>query len=256
MTPVLLVGAPLRLEGKLFNCAVVVYQGRVLGIVPKTYLPNYREFYEKRQFTSGRDAISREVQSLGQTVPFGNDLIFSASTVADFALHVEICEDVWTPIPPSTYAALGGSNGAGQPLRQQYHDRQGRLSAHALRDAIWTLRRGIPVFGGRAGESTTDLAWDGHALIYENNELLAEAERFAAEEQMITADIDLERLVQERMRLTSFNDTVGEYRERLRTLRRIEFAFGVPIGRGRASAAGRSLPLCATRRGNTRCALL
>ena len=109
LTPVLLVGAPLRFEGKLFNCAVVIYRGRVLGIVPKTYLPNYREFYEKRQFTSGRDASSREVRFLGQRVPFGNDLIFSATTLPGFALHAEICEDVWTPIPPSTYAALAGA---------------------------------------------------------------------------------------------------------------------------------------------------
>src|SRR3954454_13422502 len=98
LTPVLAVGCPLRFEGKLFNCAVIIYRGRILGIVPKTYLPNYREFYEKRQFTSGRDAVSREVLFLGERVPFGNDLVFEATNVPDFALHVEICEDVWTPI--------------------------------------------------------------------------------------------------------------------------------------------------------------
>src|SRR5207244_7660013 len=86
LTPVLLVGAPLRYEGKLFNCAVVIYRGRVLGIVPKTYLPNYREFYEKRQFTSGRDAVSREVLFGAQPVPFGNDLVFEAANVSGFAL--------------------------------------------------------------------------------------------------------------------------------------------------------------------------
>src|ERR671934_611278 len=94
LVPVLLVGAPLRFEDKLFNCAVVIYRGRVLGIVSKTYLPNYREFYEKRQFTSGRDALSREVRFLDQTVPFGNDLVFDAANVDHFALHVEICEDL------------------------------------------------------------------------------------------------------------------------------------------------------------------
>src|SRR5919199_661932 len=109
LNPVLIVGAPLRFEGKLFNCAVVIYRGRVLGITPKTYLPNYREFYERRQFTSGRDAVSREVPFLGERVPFGSDLIFDAANVEDFSLHVEICEDVWTPIPPSTYAALAGA---------------------------------------------------------------------------------------------------------------------------------------------------
>ena len=231
LSPVLLVGAPLRLEHKLFNCAVVIYGGRVLGVVPKTYLPNYREFYEKRQFTSGRDALSRAVSLLGQQdVPFGNDLIFSATTLPDFALHVEICEDVWTPIPPSTYAALGGATvlanlsasnitvGKADYRRLLCAGQSGRCLAAYLYSAAGP------------GESTTDLAWDGHALIYENNDLLAESERFAADEQVITADLDLERLVQERMRSTSFNDTAGEHRARLRELRRIPFAFAVPQG--------------------------
>src|SRR5690606_18859284 len=109
LTPILLVGAPLRFEGKLFNCAVVIHRGRVLGIVPKSYLPNYREFYERRQFTPARLAASREVRFLGESVPFGNDLIFAAANVESFALHVEICEDLWTPIPPSSYAALAGA---------------------------------------------------------------------------------------------------------------------------------------------------
>src|SRR5262249_31365054 len=109
LASVLLVGAPLRFEGKLFNCGIVIYRGRVLGLAPKTYLPNYREFYEKRQFTSGRDRVLQEVRFLGQTVPFGNDLVFEAFNMEAFRLHVEVCEDVWTPIPPSTYAALAGA---------------------------------------------------------------------------------------------------------------------------------------------------
>src|SRR5919201_3923153 len=109
LTPVLLVGAPLRLEGRLFNTAVVVHRGRVLGIVPKTYLPNYREFYERRQFTPARFAASREVRVLGDVVPFGNDLIFDAVNLDNFALFVEICEDVWVPIPPSTWGAPAGA---------------------------------------------------------------------------------------------------------------------------------------------------
>src|SRR5689334_779623 len=109
LSPALIVGAPLRFDAKLFNCAVIIYQGRVLGVVPKTYLPNYREFYEKRQFTSGREALHSDVLILGQRVPFGNDLLFEATNVDGFKLHAEICEDVWTPIPPSTYAALAGA---------------------------------------------------------------------------------------------------------------------------------------------------
>ncbi len=228
LMPVLVVGAPLRFEGKLFNCGIVIYKGRVLGITPKTYLPNYREFYEKRQFTSGRNAVSREVLFLGERVPFGSDLIFDAVNVEDFSLHVEICEDVWTPIPPSTYAALAGATvlvnlsasnitiGKAEYRRNLCASQSGKCIAAYLYSAAGP------------GESTTDLAWDGHALIYENNELLAEAERFPAEEQLIAADIDLERLAQDRMRLTSFNDSVGDHRERVRAIRRVQFEFVVP----------------------------
>lgn len=231
LLPVLLVGAPLRFENKLFNCAVVIYRGQVLGIVPKTYLPNYREFYEKRQFTSARDAVSREVSFLGQRVPFGNDLIFNATHFDGFCFHAEICEDLWTPIPPSTYAALAGATvllnlsasnitiGKAEYRRGLCASQSGKCIAAYLYSAAGP------------GESTTDLAWDGHAVIYENNELLAEAERFADEEQIITADIDLERLVQDRMRMTSFNDSVGIHLDRVRAIRCVDFVFRTPEGR-------------------------
>jgi NAD+ synthase (glutamine-hydrolysing) len=230
LSPILLVGAPLRFEGKLFNCAVIVHRGRVLGLVPKTYLPNYREFYEKRQFTSGRYAVVTEVEFLGQRVPFGNDLIFDAVEFENFSLYVEICEDLFTPVPPSTYAALAGATVLAN------------LSASNITIGKADYRRDLcAVQSGRCiaaylysaagpGESTTDLAWDGHAIIYENNVLLTEADRFSAEEQIISADIDLERLAQERMRMTSFNDSVGEHRDRLRGIRRIPFKFEVPKG--------------------------
>src|SRR2546426_8251579 len=182
LTPVLLAGAPLQFDGKLFNCAVVIYRGKVLGLAPKTYLPNYREFYEKRQFTSARHAVSREVLFLGAQVPFGNDLIFDAENVEGFKLHVEICEDVWTPIPPSTYAALAGATllanlsasnvtiGKADYRRNLCASQSGKCIAAYLYSAAGP------------GESTTDLAWDGHALIYENGELPAQAGRFAEAE--------------------------------------------------------------------------
>lgn len=230
LAPVLLVGAPLRFGGQLFNCAVAVYRGRVLGIVPKTYLPNYREFYEKRQFTSARDATADAVSFLGEAVPFGNDLIFEAANVAGFALHAEICEDVWAPVPPSTFAALGGATvlanlsasnitvGKAEYRHRLCASQSGRCIAAYLYSAAGP------------GESTTDLAWDGHALIYENNDLLAESERFADAEQLVVADVDLERLLQDRMRQTAFNDAVGEHRHRVRALRRVAFEFRVPEG--------------------------
>ncbi len=230
LTPVVVVGAPLRFEQKLFNCAVVIYRGSVLGIVPKSYLPNYREFYEKRQFSAARDAVAREVECLGQRVPFGNDLIFDATNLPGFAVHAEICEDVWTPIPPSTLAALGGATvlvnlsasnitvGKADYRRALCAGQSGKCVAAYLYSAAGP------------GESTTDLAWDGHALIYDNGVLLVESERFPDGEQLIAADVDLERLVQDRMRLTAFNDTVGDYKEQLRQLRRVPFTFEIPEG--------------------------
>lgn len=230
LTPILLVGAPLRFDGALYNCAVVIYRGRLLGVVPKSYLPNYREFYEKRQFSAARTAIRPEITLLGESIPFGADLIFEAPDLAGFALHVEICEDVWTPIPPSSYAALAGATvlanlsasnitiGKADYRRNLCAAQSGTCSAAYLYSAAGP------------GESTTDLAWDGHALIYELGELLAEAERFARDEQLIVADIDLERIVQERMRTTSFADSAGDHRERLSAMRRITFAFATPDG--------------------------
>jgi NAD+ synthase (glutamine-hydrolysing) len=229
LSPVLLVGVPLRFDGQLFNCAAVVYRGDLLGIVPKTYLPAYREFYEKRQFVSGRDAISREVSVLGKRVPLGNDLIFEAENVPNFVLHAEICEDVWTPIPPSTYAALAGATvlanlsasnitiGKAAYRRDLCASQSGRCVAAYLYSAAGP------------GESTTDVAWDGQALIYENAAPLAESARFASEEQVTTADIDLERLAQDRMRLTSFHDAVGDHLDRVRAVRRVGFEFQVPV---------------------------
>ncbi|MEO8428913.1 MAG: NAD(+) synthase [Verrucomicrobiota bacterium] len=231
IAPMLIVGVPLRFDGRLFNCAAIIYRGRVLGITPKTYLPNYREFYEKRQFASSREAVTREVFLLGERIPFGNDLVFDAVNVEGFKLHVEICEDVWTPIPPSTYAALAGATvlanlsasnitiGKAEYRRNLCASQSGKCIAAYLYSAAGP------------GESTTDLAWDGHALIYENNDLLTEAQRFADKEQVITADIDLERLVQDRMRTTSFHDAVNDCRERVQSIRRIPFEFHLPPGK-------------------------
>jgi NAD+ synthase (glutamine-hydrolysing) len=231
LAPVLLVGVPLRVEGKLFNCAAAVHRGRILGVTPKSYLPNYREFYEKRQFTSAFDAVAREVRLLGQTAPFGNDLVLEAEDLPGFSLFVEICEDLWAPIPPSTYAALAGAtvvaNLSASNVTIGKADYRKDLCAAQSGKCICAYLYSA----AGPGESTTDLAWDGQALIYENDELLAESERFAAEEHWITADVDLERLRQDRTRMTSFNDAAGRHRERLRALRSVPFEVGVPAGR-------------------------
>ncbi len=252
LTSVLLVGAPLRFENRLFNCAVVIYRGRVLGIVPKTYLPSYREFYETRQFSAARHAVGREVQFLGDTVPFGNDLLFKAgltaaedatdsqagpprtldepsgSPVGEFSLHVEICEDVWTPIPPSSYAALAGAtvlanlSASNITIGKSLYRKDLCASQSGKCIAAYLYSAAGP------GESTTDLAWDGHALIYEDGELLAESERFADHAQVIIADIDTERLAQSRMRQTSFNDAAALHGPQLQAVRTVSFDFQTP----------------------------
>src|SRR3989454_312476 len=228
LVPILIVGAPLRLQEKLFNCAIVMYRGRLLGVTPKTYLPNYREFYEKRQFTAGRDALMHEALVLDQRVPFGNDLIYDVTNVPGFSIHVEICEDVWVPIPPSTYAAFAGATvlmnlsasnitiGKADYRRSLCASQSAKCLAAYLYAAAGT------------GESTTDLAWDGHAMIYENGERLAESNRFASEQQLIVADVDLQHLVQERMRMTSFNDSACDHRDRVAAIRHVPIEFVVP----------------------------
>jgi len=225
----LLVGAPLVFESKLFNCAVALHRGKCLGIVPKTYLPNYREFYEKRQFSSASDAMLREVSLLGQTVPFGSDIIFNAIGIDGLSIHAEICEDLWTPIAPSSWAALAGATvltnlSASNITIGKAGYRRGLSSSQSAR----CVAAYIYTAAGD-GESTTDLAWDGHALIHENGNLLSESARFSRDEQCIFADIDLDRLRQERMRLTSFNDSVRNYGERLANFRRVRFEFQTPV---------------------------
>jgi NAD+ synthase (glutamine-hydrolysing) len=228
MRPLLIVGAPIRVEQKLFNCALAIHNGRILGVTPKTYLPNYREFYERRQFTPGTHAVTRELTLLGTTVPFGNDILYRFDSIRECVVHPEICEDVWVPVPPSSYAALAGATvllnlsasnitiAKAEYRRMLCASQSGRcIAAYAYAAA-------------GSGESTTDLAWDGHGMVHENGALLAETERFASNEQMILTDIDLDRLVQERMRMTSFNDAVLERRERTITWRHVGVSFEVP----------------------------
>ncbi|MAM86070.1 MAG: NAD(+) synthase [unclassified Hahellaceae] len=223
LMPVLLVGAPLRIEGRLFNCALAIHRGRILGVIPKSYLPNYREFYEKRHFSSGRDCGLREVRLFGEVLPFGPDIIFDAVDVPNFRLHAEICEDVWGPIPPSTYAALAGatvltnlsaSNITVDKARYR-SDLCARQSGACVAAYLYTA--------AGFGESTTDLAWDGHAMIYENNDKLGETERFLDQEQLLVRDVDLERLAQDRMRLTTFQDAVVAHQDKVMAVRRVTF---------------------------------
>jgi NAD+ synthase (glutamine-hydrolysing) len=232
MVPVLVVGAPLRVDGRLHNCAVVIHDGRILGVVPKSYLPNYREYYEKRHFASGRDAIAREAVVNGERVPFGTGLLFEATNVDGFVLGMELCEDLWAPLPPSTFAALAGATVIANLSASNV-----TVGKPEYRRTLCSAQSGACVAaylycGPGPGESTTDLAWDGHAMVWENGDLLAESERFSREEQVVTADVDLDRLRQDRMRLSSFADCAAEHRARAETYRRIPFALRIPSDAG------------------------
>jgi NAD+ synthase (glutamine-hydrolysing) len=226
LSPVLVVGAPLRAGDGLFNAAVVMHRGRILGVVPKSYLPEYREFYEKRHFRAARDLHESELRLLGETVPFSPGLLFASRDIDGFVLHVEICEDVWAPIPPSSYGALAGAtvlaNLSDSNITIGKADYRRTLCASQSAKMIAAY-----LFAGAgSGESTTDLAWDGHALIYENGDLLGESERFAHEEQLVLADVNLDRLLSDRATTSSFGDSIHDHRDRLALMRRVEFELG------------------------------
>ncbi|WP_280255385.1 NAD(+) synthase [Nocardia wallacei] len=227
---VLVVGAPVRAQGRLFNCGIVIDRGRVLGAVPKSYLPNYREFYEKRQFAAARENLDDHLTLAGQRVPFGADLLFAASNLDGFVFHLEICEDGWVPLPPSGFAALAGATvlvnlSASNIVVGKADYRRQLCASHSARNIAAYLYS-----AAGNGESTTDMAWDGQAVICENGDLLAEGERFADHPQLVTADLDLPRLAADRLRMTSFADNVHDHRERLARLRRIEVELPIPSG--------------------------
>ncbi|MEP9402145.1 NAD(+) synthase [Sphingomonas sp. VNH70] len=221
LTPVLLLGAALRRNGRLYNCAIAVARGRILGVVPKTYLPNYREYYEKRWFATGVGLTGLTITLAGQAVPFGTDLLFAAADLPDFVFHAEICEDYWAPLPPSTAGALAGALilcnlSASNIVIGKARERELLCASQSAR----TLSAYVYSAAGR-GESTTDLAWDGQGMIHELGELLVQSERFDRASGVIYADVDVARLRLERMRTGTYNDCAaanGHPETRLRTV--------------------------------------
>ncbi|WBH16485.1 NAD(+) synthase [Sphingomonas radiodurans] len=209
LRPVLMVGAALLRNGRLYNCAVAIARGRVLGVVPKTFLPNYREYYEKRWFASGAGLAGLTIDIGGEAVPFGTDLIFAAADLPHFVFHAEICEDYWSPTPPSTMGALAGALvccnlSASNVVIGKSHERM-MLSAAQSARAVCAY-----VYSASGpGESTTDLAWDGQGTIHELGELIAESSRFPLEPELVIADVDAERLTQERLRNGTFGDAAS-----------------------------------------------
>jgi NAD+ synthase (glutamine-hydrolysing) len=229
LLPVLVVGAPLRFQHRIYNTAVVIHRGRVLGVVPKSYLPTYREFYERRQVAAGDNV--RGLIRIGEAdVPFGPDLVFAADDLPGFVLHVEICEDMFVPIPPSAEAALAGAtviaNLSGSPITI------GRAEDRALlaRSASSRCLAAYVYAAAGEGESTTDLAWDGQTMIWENGVCLAQSERFPRGARRSVADVDLELLRSERLRMGTFDDNRVHYDIDTDLFRRIEFELDPPGG--------------------------
>ncbi|MCC6495494.1 MAG: NAD(+) synthase, partial [Propionibacteriaceae bacterium] len=226
---IVVVGAPLVSLNRIYNCAVVIHRGRVLGVVPKSYLPNYREFYERRQVGAGDD-VTGEIRVAGQDAPFGADLLFAAEDVPGFVLNVEICEDMWVPIPPSAEAALAGAtviaNLSGSPITvAKSEERKVLCESGSSR-----LLAGYVFSAAGEGESSTDLSWDGQTMIYEAGALLAESERFPEGPRASIADVDLGTLVQDRLRQGTFDDNRRSHADRVGDYRTVTFDLEPPGG--------------------------
>lgn len=232
LLPLVIVGAPLRKGLRLYNCAVVIHRGVVLGVAPKSYLPNYREFYDKRYFAPGDDQRGESVTVGGATVPFGPDLIFTAEDLPSLAVHVEVCEDMWVPIPPSSVAALAGANVlvniSGSPITVgRAAERRSLAKAQSAR----CLAAYVYAASGY-GESTTDLSWDGMTMVHECGGLLGQGERFPSAAARTVVDLDLDRIRQERLRDGSLADNArtfnGSSEIRATEFRTIDFLLDPP----------------------------
>jgi NAD+ synthase (glutamine-hydrolysing) len=200
------VGVPLRHDGQLFDCAAVLHRGKVLAVIPKTYLPNYKEFYEDRWFSPAVNAVSKTIQIDNSAVPFGTDRLFEASDAPGTVIGVEVCEDVWVPVPPSSLQALGGATvlvnlsasneviGKAVYRRQLIANQSGRCMA-----AYVYCSCGVD-------ESTTDVVFGGHCLVAENGTIVAESRRFEREEHLLTTDVDIDRLLVDRLQTGTYSD--------------------------------------------------
>ncbi len=216
LLPLIVVGAPIRRRNRLYNCAVLIHRGTVRAVVPKTFLPTYREFYEKRWFAAGADQRDSFVNvphwpgadEVGD-VPFGPDVILAADDVPGLAVHVEVCEDLWVPIPPSHKAALAGAtvllNLSASPVTVGRAD-----DRHLMARSASARCNAAYVYAASSTESSTDLSWDGATMVYELGDLLGETDRFPDGPRRCVVDVDLDRLRQERIRQGSFDDNRGE----------------------------------------------
>ncbi|WP_374455498.1 NAD(+) synthase [Nocardioides sp.] len=226
----LVIGAPLVQGNRVLNCAVVVHRGSILGVAPKSYLPTYREFYERRWFAPGDDRELEWITVAGQDVRFGPDLIFRCLDVPGLDLHVEVCEDMWVPVPPSAEAALAGAtvlaNLSGSPITVARAEDRRLL----VRSASARCAAAYVYAAAGQGESTTDLSWDGQTMVYECGSLLGESERFPDGPRRTVVDVDLDLVRQERLRQGTFDDNRRTHRERVHRFRIVEWELAPPAG--------------------------
>lgn len=234
LLPMLVVGAPLEVGGRLLNCAVVVHDGRVLGVAPKSYLPVYREFYERRWFAPGDDRRGQTVRlPFGDPeaeVPLGPDLLFAADDVAGLVVHVEVCEDMWVPVPPSAEAALAGATVLLNPSSSPITVARAEDRRLLVRSASSRCLASYVYAAAGQGESSTDLSWDGQTMVYEVGDLLAETERFPDGPRRAVADVDLDRLRQERLRQGTFDDNRRTLGDRVSAFRTVRWTVSPPSG--------------------------
>ncbi|MBP5427273.1 MAG: NAD(+) synthase [Clostridiales bacterium] len=219
-----IVGVPLLYNSKLYNCAVVIQKGHILGIVPKSYIPNYGEFYEKRWFVSGKDIKNKQMQLFEENVPFGVDLIFRDARDSNITFGIEICEDLWAVIPPSSLLSRAGANmifnlSASNELIGKYKHRRELVCHQSYR-----CMGGYIYVSAGVGESTTDLVFGGHAIISESGDILNESERFIDDNHLTISDIDILNISNERMKNTShYNEyDVSVYRSVSFNIRQIK----------------------------------
>ncbi|HQV83178.1 MAG TPA: NAD(+) synthase [Ornithinibacter sp.] len=237
LLPLVVVGAPVRHGNRLYNCGIVLHRGEILGVSPKSFLPNYREFYEKRHFASGAGHQGEFLvrphwpgADADGEIPFGPDLLFTADDHPDLAVHVEICEDMWVPVPPSHEAALAGAtvllNLSASPITvgraEDRHLLARSASARCLAAYLYAA--------ASDGESTTDLSWDGMTMVYEMGDLLGESDRFPDGPRRTVVDVDLDRLRQERIRQGSFHDNAEAYAADQGGFRVVPFTLRPPSG--------------------------
>ncbi len=229
-SPMLLaLGLPVHADGQLFNAAALVQGGRVQGVVPKSFIPGYKEFYEERWFSSARDALSSEIVLCGQRAPFGVDLLFEIAGEPGACIGAEICEDLWVPVPPSSYHAVAGATvllnlSASNDVIGKADYRRQLVKAQSARTLSAYVYAGCGVH-----ESTTDVVFSGHLLVAELGGLLAEGRRFRRDDALLVSDVDLERLLVERARQNSFGDTAHQIQ---RSYRRVALD-AIPVDPGR-----------------------